>query len=116
MLCFKSACFNIDKASLYRILILGVMKCFGKSDKNGHRGITNFGTVTGLDQGILNYVGILIVAYENIFISLTGSDGISACLVLIGGNILFGIYGDKTVPGLGFLYRRYFWFDLDSSR
>ena len=64
----------------------------------------------------MNFVGTIIVADNNILISTTGSDGISACLVLIGGNILFGIYGDKTVPGLGFLYRRYFWFDLDSSR
>ena len=81
ILCFKSSCFKINKASLYIILILGGMKCFGKIDKNGHRGITNFGTVTGLGQVILNAVGIVIVAYENIFINLTGRDRISAYLV-----------------------------------
>ena len=55
------------------------MNAFGEFGEHENCGVTRFGRIKGLGQDGLNYVGIIIVADENILIALTGSDKIYAC-------------------------------------
>ena len=55
------------------------MSSFGESGDYGHRCVTNLGIIAGIGPGVLDAVGIIITADNNILIALTVSDGISAC-------------------------------------
>ena len=55
------------------------MTAFGDNDKHGYHGVTNFGSIADLVKVGLDYVCTRIIAYNNIFIALTGSYRIYYC-------------------------------------
>ena len=55
------------------------MTAFGEFGEHENCGVTSFVHIIGLDQDVMNDVGIVIVADENILIALTESDRIYAC-------------------------------------
>ena len=55
------------------------MNAFGEFGEHENCGVTTFGRIKGLGKDGMNDFGIIIVADENILISLTVSDRIYAC-------------------------------------